>query len=195
MTEDISGRSKTDSVALNDEEQVLDILRQSVFRLWDVVNNLTRLTPTRRPEFRVMSRATVLGAKLAARIIVGIAQLLLLLMFSHFVYALKLGHSPTALLLVSVAVVFSMASFAVIVAGLARTREQVIPVGMSVVFVLAALGGLWWPFFRQPEWLQAPAIVESICVGRQSVGLSAERLKDHATFPIEWDAQQKLLSD
>ena len=46
-----------------------------------------------------------------------------------------------------------------------------------------------------PLGLLAPAIVESICVGRQSVVLSAERLKDHATFPIEWDAQQKLLSD
>jgi hypothetical protein len=45
-----------------------------------------------------------------------------------------------------------------------------------------------------PLGLLAPAIVESICVGRQSVSLSAERLKDHASFPIEWDAQQQLLS-
>jgi len=46
-----------------------------------------------------------------------------------------------------------------------------------------------------PLGLLAPAIVESICVGRQSVSLSAERLKDHARLPVEWDAQQKLLSD
>lgn len=46
-----------------------------------------------------------------------------------------------------------------------------------------------------PLGLLAPAIVESICTGRQSVSLSAERLKDHANFPIEWDAQQQLLSD
>jgi hypothetical protein len=45
-----------------------------------------------------------------------------------------------------------------------------------------------------PLGLLAPAIVESICVGRQSVSLSAERLKDHANLPIEWDAQQQLLS-
>ena len=45
-----------------------------------------------------------------------------------------------------------------------------------------------------PLGLLAPAIVESICVGRQSVSLSAERLKDHASFPIAWDAQQQLLS-
>jgi hypothetical protein len=46
-----------------------------------------------------------------------------------------------------------------------------------------------------PLGLLAPTIVESICVGRQSVTLSAERLKDHARLPLEWDAQQKLLSE
>ena len=46
-----------------------------------------------------------------------------------------------------------------------------------------------------PLGLLAPAIVESICAGRQSVSLSAERLKDHANLPIEWDAQQQLLSN
>ena len=53
MTEDAVGRRAADSVALSDEEQVTEILRQSVFSLWEVVNNLTRLTPTKRPEFRV----------------------------------------------------------------------------------------------------------------------------------------------
>ncbi len=96
----------------------------------------------------------VVGGKLLARIVIGIAQLVVLLLFAHFVYGLRLGRSPLALFLVAAAVVFSMACFAVIVAGLARTREQAIPVGMSVVFLLAALGGLWWPFFHQPVWMQ-----------------------------------------
>ena len=46
-----------------------------------------------------------------------------------------------------------------------------------------------------PLALLAPAIVESICAGRQSVCLSAERLKTQAGIPIEWDAQQRLLAD
>jgi site-specific DNA recombinase len=46
-----------------------------------------------------------------------------------------------------------------------------------------------------PLALLAPAIVESICAGRQSVCLSAERLKTLAGVPIEWDAQQRLLAD
>ena len=46
-----------------------------------------------------------------------------------------------------------------------------------------------------PFALLAPAIVESICAGRQGVCLSAERLKTQAGLPIEWDAQQRLLAD
>jgi len=42
-----------------------------------------------------------------------------------------------------------------------------------------------------PLALLAPAIVERICAGRQSVCLSAERLKTQAGVPIEWDAQQR----
>jgi ABC-2 type transport system permease protein len=101
-----------------------------------------------------VSGLAVLAGKLLARLIIGIAQLLVLLLFAHFVFGLSLGQAPFALLLVAVSVVFSMASFAVIVAALARTREQAIPVGMSVVFLLAAPGGLWWPFFDQPKWMQ-----------------------------------------
>ncbi len=104
-----------------------------------------------------VSQAVVLGGKLLARLVVGTAQLLILLLFGHFTYGLALGHSPVALFLVVVAVVFSMACFSVIVAAIARTREQIIPVGMSVVFILAALGGCWWPFFEQPKWMQTIA--------------------------------------
>jgi hypothetical protein len=45
-----------------------------------------------------------------------------------------------------------------------------------------------------PLGLLAPTIVESICQGRQAVTLSAERLKAHADLPIEWSAQQEILS-
>jgi ABC-type multidrug transport system permease subunit len=100
-----------------------------------------------------MPQWAVVAGKLLARIVIGIAQLAVLLLFAHFVYGLRLG-SPPALLVVAATVVFSMACFAVIVAALAHSREQAIPVGLSVVFLLAAIGGLWWPFFHQPMWMQ-----------------------------------------
>ena len=43
----------SDSIALGDEGQALEVLAQSIQGLWEVVNNLTRLRATRRLEFRV----------------------------------------------------------------------------------------------------------------------------------------------
>lgn len=48
-----SAAGSTGSVKLADEEAVKRILAESVFGLWDVVNNLTRLRPSRRERYRV----------------------------------------------------------------------------------------------------------------------------------------------
>ncbi len=101
-----------------------------------------------------VSQATVLGGKLLARLLVGTVQLIVLLAFGHLTYGLTLGKSPIALLIVSLVIVFAMACFSVIVAALAKTREQIIPIGLSALFILAAIGGLWWPFYEQPKWMQ-----------------------------------------
>src|SRR3954464_10351719 len=45
--------SKPDLISLGDEEQVLEVVAGSVLKLWEVVNGLTRLRPTRRERFRV----------------------------------------------------------------------------------------------------------------------------------------------
>ena len=42
-----------DSVNLCNERQAIHVLAQSVQGLWEIVNNLTRLRPTKRLEFRV----------------------------------------------------------------------------------------------------------------------------------------------
>ena len=62
---------------------------------------------------------------------------------------------------------------------------------------IAAREGLSHSYVRHvvPLGLLAPKVMEAICAGQQSVTISAERLKDHARLPIEWDAQQRLLSD
>lgn len=99
----------------------------------------------------------ILGGKLLARIIVGVIQLLILLLFGRLTYGLNLGSNPITLLLVVCAIVFSMCCFSVIVAAIARTREQIVPIGLSAVFILAALGGCWWPFYEQPQWMQTIA--------------------------------------
>jgi uncharacterized protein (TIGR00730 family) len=45
--------SRTNAVSLDNEEAVKKVLVDSVLGLWDVVNNLTRLKPSRRDRYRV----------------------------------------------------------------------------------------------------------------------------------------------
>ena len=49
---------KDDIISLGDEQQVLEVLQSSVLNLWQTVNNLTRLRPTRRDRYR----ATIFGS-------------------------------------------------------------------------------------------------------------------------------------
>jgi ABC-2 type transport system permease protein len=131
--------------------------------------------------------ASLLGGKLLARGVVGIAQLLLLLLFGHFVYGMGLGDSAAALIAVVIAAVAAMTCFAALVAAFVRTREQAVPVGLAVAFVLASLGGLLWPLANLPQSIQQVArvlvttwsmfgIQDVILRGRSLIGLSTELL-------------------
>jgi uncharacterized protein (TIGR00730 family) len=48
-----SGAHASDVISLADEESVKEVLANSVLGLWDVVNNLTRLRPSRHDRYRV----------------------------------------------------------------------------------------------------------------------------------------------
>ncbi len=108
----------------------------------------------RRLRVAPVSYATVLSAKLLARVLIGTGQLLAFLLFGHFMYGLTLGSSTLAMPLIALCSVFAMASLALAVATLAQTRERIIPVGLAVTFAVASVGGCWWPFFSQPHWMQ-----------------------------------------
>src|SRR5499427_352289 len=47
------GDAASRAVSLTDEQAVTQVLMNSVLGLWDVVNDLTRLRPTRRERYRV----------------------------------------------------------------------------------------------------------------------------------------------
>jgi uncharacterized protein (TIGR00730 family) len=63
MSEHGLSKGYANSVNLNDEEGVVQVLTQSILGLWDVVNNLTRLRPAQWRRFRV----TIFGSARAAQ--------------------------------------------------------------------------------------------------------------------------------
>ena len=50
---DPTHRDEADLVYLGDEPRATEVLRSSVLKLWEVVNDLTRLRPTKRDRYRV----------------------------------------------------------------------------------------------------------------------------------------------
>lgn len=53
MSTENNRSNKTDAISLADEEHVKEVLVDSVMGLWDIVNNLTRLKPSRKERYRV----------------------------------------------------------------------------------------------------------------------------------------------
>jgi uncharacterized protein (TIGR00730 family) len=53
MSANAGQERRADTISLSDEDSVRQLLADSVLGLWDVVNNLTRLRPSRRDRYRV----------------------------------------------------------------------------------------------------------------------------------------------
>ena len=85
----------------------------------------------------------------------GVMQVAVLWGVGIVAFGIDLGASPLAVILISLAIVFTSSSFGVMLAALVRTAEGASSAGVLVSLVLAPLGGSWWPLFITPDWMQA----------------------------------------
>jgi ABC-2 type transport system permease protein len=99
----------------------------------------------------------VVSGKLLARFLVGTIQMLILFAFGRVAFGISLGPSLPVFVFLVAAIVFALTGFSLPVAAIARTREQIIPLGLTVVMIVCAVGGCWWPLFQEPQWLQEAA--------------------------------------
>ncbi len=101
--------------------------------------------------------ATLTG-KLLARFVVGFIQMAVLFAAGYVLFGISLGRTPAALIMPAAAIAFAGAAFGLIVAGIGRTRDAVLPVGAIVIMTMAAIGGCWWPIDFEPPWMQQVAL-------------------------------------
>ena len=85
----------------------------------------------------------------------GVMQVVVLWGVGVVAFGIDLGSSPLAVVLISLAIVFTSSAFGVMLAALVRTAEGASSAGVLVSLVLAPLGGSWWPLFITPDWMQA----------------------------------------
>ena len=85
----------------------------------------------------------------------GVMQVVVLWGVGIVAFSIDLGSSPLAVVLISLAIVFTSSAFGVMLAALVRTAAGASSAGALVSLVLAPLGGSWWPLFITPDWMQA----------------------------------------
>jgi ABC-2 type transport system permease protein len=117
-------------------------------RSWNTMTRL-RVAP--------IGQWSYLGGKLLARYLLAVLQTWILFGFGRIVFGLPLGPSLATFVLMTLAIVWSIIGFSLVVSGFMSTREQIIPVGLTVVMIACSIGGCWWPLYLEPPWLQQGA--------------------------------------
>jgi len=112
------------------------------------LGTLERIRATQAPV------STLIVGKLIVRFVVGVLQMVLLLAVGHYAFGVSVGPQPAALLLPSAGIVFVGTAFGVLVAGLAPTRDAVMPLGAIAIVTMCAIGGCWWPIDLEPRWMR-----------------------------------------
>lgn len=99
-------------------------------------------------------RESIIFGKFLTAAYRGVMQVAVLWGVGVVVFRIDFGSSPPAVVLVSLAVVFTSSAFGVMLASLVRTAEGASAAAVLASLVLAPLGGSWWPLFITPDWMQ-----------------------------------------
>ncbi|MEE9617060.1 MAG: ABC transporter permease [Anaerolineae bacterium] len=101
----------------------------------------------------------LLGGKLLAQFIVGVAQIALMFAFGALVFHVNLGDSILGLVLVTLATCWATTSLGLLLVAVIKSRKQVHPITTLIVLGTSAIGGSWFPLFLMPKWVQQAARV------------------------------------
>jgi ABC-2 type transport system permease protein len=101
-----------------------------------------------------ISRAEIIGGKIAGTFLRGFVQLTVLMYFGHMVFNLNLGTNIPALLILIAAITLASTGLGLLVAVLVNTEDQANSVSNLLVLTMSAMGGSWWPLYIEPQFMQ-----------------------------------------
>jgi len=102
-------------------------------------------------------KSSLLGGKLLAQFVTGVAQVVLMFTFGALVCGVDLGASLPGLLLITLATCWATTSLGVLLIAVIKSRKQVHPITTLVILGSSAIGGAWFPLFLMPEAVQRVA--------------------------------------
>lgn len=101
----------------------------------------------------------ILVGKMATALVVSIAQLTIMFVFSSWAFSLDLSKNLLALIMMMLSVAFAVSGVGIFLASIARTRAQAQGLGTLVILTMSAIGGSMIPLFVMPAIMQKVAVV------------------------------------
>jgi ABC-2 type transport system permease protein len=120
------------------------------------------------------ARTSILSGKLVARLLLGLAQMGILLVGGALLFGVEWGSNPLAVAVVSLAFALATVGLGILLATIVRTRGQAQSVVIGVSMALAALGGAWYPIeITPPVYRQVVQVLPSTWAMRAYTDLLA----------------------
>jgi len=98
------------------------------------------------------SRAAILGGKLLASLLLGLAQIAILIGGGALLFGVGWGRAPLAVIAVSVTFAWAMVGLGLLLATVVKSRGQASSAVIGVAMTTAAMGGAWFPLEITPEF-------------------------------------------
>jgi ABC-2 type transport system permease protein len=104
------------------------------------------------------SPAQVLGGKLSGIFLTGLAQMVILILFTAVIFGVRWG-APVALIGLIVATVFAASGWGALIAAYSKSPGQAMSIGSMLALVFAGLAGNFVPRQNYPEFLQQIGLI------------------------------------
>jgi len=118
-----------------------------------------------------ISGLPLLGGKLAAYVLVGCAQALVMLLVGRLLLPrfgtplLRFGDDPLALILLILACALAATGYGLLIGTLVRSYEQAAMLGPVSIVLAAALGGIMVPVYAMPPAMQSLSALSPLAWG------------------------------
>ncbi len=132
----------------------------SVFIAASIKSEQREFKTWRRTLAAPVSRVSIMGSRVMAYVVVGMAQLTLLFVLGWAIFGISLGDHPYALVAIFFAMTMATAGFGVMMTALIHDFATLNSVMNLVIIIAAVAGGALVPLFLLPDWLRtiSPAV-------------------------------------
>lgn len=104
-----------------------------------------------------VTRAQILIGKFCWGVLIGLVQLVTLFLAGQLMFDIDiLGHLPN-LIMMSLAAAAACTSFGMLLAAIAPTPQVASGLATSLILIMSAIGGAWFPISFMPEFIQTIA--------------------------------------